>query len=366
MQPSSWKAITVSLSVALLAAFPGRGSAVPRGPDATLPPALTGRVAATAALLADARKTLGDHGCLAIRSAERWQAVRRLLAGLGWKPPAKHPLISGPDFDRHMLILVYKNGDEADQFAVRRFDGRGKPPALEVVMGYVIYKKRPQVVERCNFLVAAVPRLPRLDVTVSTYHPFNGGPYATPAKAMLEWRGVVGTDAGDVADGLRARIAVKAAKVRSGRDILARFTLEYADGAQVKFGQFVGRPGPAWVWDGKYSNGYRNHAFEVRGPDGKVHFLQPKEIRKWDKNVPHPVEVKAGKPYVLPEWFEGRFEKSLKALGLDTARPGMYQITGIYTEAGGPARWNGADSTEHKLWGGTVASNTVTVEVAGR
>ena len=73
--------------------------------------------------------------------------------------------------------------------------------------------------------------------------------------------------------------------------------------------------------------------------------------------------IKPGAAYVLPEWQEGKTHKSLKALGLDTSKPGKYTITGIYSQVAGTAKWNGA---EHTMWGGTIATNTIEVEVAER
>ena len=50
------------------------------------------------------------------------------------------------------------------------------------------------------------------------------------------------------------------------------------------------------------------------------------------------------------------------ALGLDTSVPGNYVITGLYEERGEVQkdRQSGQDVT---LWGGSLASNTITVEV---
>ena len=151
-------------------------------------PTLTGRIAENAKLFITAQKTLGDHGCLTIRSTQRWEAIQRQLTELGWKPPAKHAL-SDVHFDKQMIVLVFKNGDEANEFAVRHFDG-GKTPALDVVMSYVIYKSREQVVNRCNFIAVVVPRVEELAVSVSTFHPTAGGPHTTLDDALLEWRGV--------------------------------------------------------------------------------------------------------------------------------------------------------------------------------
>jgi hypothetical protein len=171
---------------------------------------------------------------------------------------------------------------------------------------------------------------------------------------------VLGTDSGDIVDSLQGRIRAKSNTVKAGEDIPVEFELRFANPAVVKDGRFAREQDSVFVWDGKYSNGYRNHAFLVRTPDGESHLLRPKVIGAWDKNVPHPVEVKEGKPYVLPEWFEGKTFKSLKALGLDTSQPGTYSITGVYQETGSTGK---AFGTECMLWGGEIATNTIVVEV---
>jgi hypothetical protein len=345
--------MSAMIAWSLLALFAPSAEPVPS------PPTFTGHAAATKELLARSRQRLGDHGVLSIRSRERWTAIEVELVALGWQLPERNPFIS-VDFKKEMLVLVYKNGDELDAFSVRSYSA-GEKPRLEVTMSYVIYKKRAEIVERLNFLLARVPTAPELDVTVSTYHPQNGGPYPTPDKALLEWQGVVGSRAGDIANGLRARIEPAAAAVNTGIDLQMKFVLEFAGGPKVKDGHFASQVESVSVWDGKYSNGYRNHAFQVRTPDGKTVLLRPKEILEWDKNAPHPIAIAAGKPYVLPEWSEGHTLKSLAALGLDTSLPGKYTIVGLYEELSRTIERNGA---KHEIWGGTIATNTVTVEVS--
>ena len=320
---------------------------------------LASRFATADAEFVVAQRTLGDYGCRTIRSQARWGEVQSQLAQLGWRRPSGGSALGEIDFDKQMIVMVHKCGDEGDRFAVRRYQD-GDSPSLELVMGYIIYKSRAKVVNGCNFILAVVPLAKRLSVSVSTYHPHNGGPYPTPEKARLEWRGVVGSEAGDIVDGLQGTIEAKSPKGAVGQDIQVKFTLQLAGEALVKDGQCASPREAVCVWDGKYSNGYRNHAFEVRSPDGKVRLLRPAVIDQWDKNAPHPVEIKAGKPYVLPEWYEGAYLKSLEKLGLDTGQAGRYVITGIYMEKGGTAQMIGQGT---KMWGGDIATNTITVEV---
>ena len=128
-------------------------------------------------------------------------------------------------------------------------------------MGYIIYKQRAKVVNGCNFILAVVPQVKRLNVSVSTYHPMNGGPYPTPDKGRLEWRGAVGSDAGDIVDGLQGVIEAASPMPSSGQDIEVKVTLRLAGEAFVNDGRFASTGEAVHVWDGKYSNGYRNHAF---------------------------------------------------------------------------------------------------------
>jgi hypothetical protein len=328
-----------------------------------VPVAVTGQAATTKEHLAAARQTLGDHGCLAIRSAARWKAVETQLVELGWTPPIA-PNLAELDFEKQMLIFVHKIGDDSSTFALHKYVTSGEGPQLIVVMGQALRKAREEVGERCSFVVGVLPRHATLDVTVSTYMPGSGSFYPTPEASRREWNGVLGAESGDVVDSLRGKIAAEKLKITAGEDILVQFTLEHTrNRLMASEGRFEVPLKTVSVWDGKYSNGYRNHAFEVRTPDGKTHLLRPKEILDWDKNSPHPIAIKPGAAYVLPEWQEGTTHKSLAALGLDTSKPGKYQITGIYSQTAGTAKWNGA---EHTMWGGTIATNTIEVEVVER
>jgi hypothetical protein len=238
-----------------------------------------------------------------------------------------------------------------------------KPIELDLLMRFNVYKRRDRVRNACKFFLAAVPAAASAKVTVSTY--YDGDPKAensSPEKARLEWSALLGGSGGDVVDDLQSRIEPDVRQVKVGGDIRLRFTLAHVDPTQVNSGQFGRRFSNVAVWDGKYSNGYRNHGFEVRQPDGTTIFLQPKEILNWDKNIPHLVTIPTNGTYVLPNWVEGETYKSLKALGLAATQIGVYIITGIYSETGDLT----ADGqVEPRLtWGGRIASNTIKVEVA--
>jgi hypothetical protein len=159
---------------------------------------------------------------------------------------------------------------------------------------------------------------------------------------------------------LEGKISAKSSSVKVGEDILISFELQ--NSKQKPTAEFyptkVRDTHSIYVWDGKYSNGYRNYSFEVLTPNGKSYWLQPSKIREWSKNAPHLVEILPEKPYALPEWYEGEIFKSLKKLGLDTTQPGIYRITGIYSEVGND------DPTSHKTaWGGELATAPIEVKV---
>jgi len=309
----------------------------------------------------NAWKSLGRHGCLVIRSRDRWEQVQGKLTGLGWEKPANSPL-QEVDFARDLLLCVFRSGDEADRFSLHRFTERGGQATAEIVMSYIIYKSHVATPAKWNFILVALPQSPSVKVTVAAYHPMNGGPYPTPDKAQLEWAKTFTPSDGDVVDGLSGLIRAGKDTVKAGEDILVEFKLEFDASADLKPWHFALKLDAAYVWDGKYSNGYRNHAFLVETPDGQSLMLRRPEQLAWDKNAPHPVEIAAGKPYVLPEWVEGKGFKSLKALGLDTSKPGLYRITGIYLATAGEAKdWRTGGNVA--LWGGDLATNTLQVTV---
>ena len=324
--------------------------------EAVAPPILAGQLKDS-----EAAKYLGRQGCLVIRSKGRGDEVLKAFARFGWEKPTKSPL-DGLDFTRDLLLCVFRSGDEADKFSLHRFTDQDGKATLDIVMSYIIYKSHAATPPRWNFLLAAIPQSPSVKVTVSTYHPMNGGPYPTPDKAQLEWQKTFTPTDGDVIDGLSGVIRAESDTVKAGGDIPVELKLTFDSSATVKPGRFALKLDSAYVWDGKYSNGYRNHAFLVETPDGQTLFLRRPVQPNWDKNAPHPVEVTTAKPYVLPEWYEGKTFKPLKALGLDTSKPGIYRITGVYTEAAGEAKdWR--TGAQVRLWGGDLATNTLEITV---
>jgi hypothetical protein len=302
------------------------------------------------------RNTLGHHGSLLIRSKARYDQVLGLFAEQGCVAPATLPPI---DFKTDMVALVFDTGDEGNRFINPSASYRDKRIDLALVMTYVIYKKRDVENDTLKFFAVKLPKADMVNVRVITRTESQ-----KPQESRNEYSALLGGEVGEVVDNLAAHIEPAAAQVEAGADIQVKFVIERIETAGAEVGPgggaFARRFDNITVWDGKYSNGYRNHSFLVTDPAGKTAFLRPKVIGNWDKNIPHPEPVLVGKPYVLPAWREGEVYKSLKDLGLDTSAPGDYTITGVYTEAG-------ALSIRHLepqlLWGGNIASNTVTVHV---
>ncbi|HEX8916058.1 MAG TPA: hypothetical protein VF796_27165 [Humisphaera sp.] len=304
---------------------------------------------------------LGHHGAWLIESPARLDALR---ATLGKHKAAVADTLGNVDFAKENLVAVYHYGDEGDRFVLK--DVAAPPQAaapfpnaqldVDFGMSYVIYKQRRGLavgVWQC--FAVPVPKYHSTTVSVFTFHPMNGGQHPDLAAARPEWRWTISPQTGEACSGLAGTIAAQPNPPAD--DVLVKFTLAPATAARlVKDGQFAREPAdPVHVWDGKYSNGYRNHAFEVVTPDGKTHLLRPQVQADWGKNAPHPVEVSAGKPYTLPNWVEGDGHKSLKALGLDLSQKGTYAITGIYQEAYEP------QGKTPEMWGGVLRTNTIKV-----
>jgi len=254
--------------------------------------------------------------------------------------------------------LIYALGTSSNNgLAIAKFDLAANPPELGFTFkwynGPVAGEERPSI----KLIYAVLPATPKVNVTVT-----SSPTHADRDRTVTEFLALLGgKDGGDIVDGLQAAISPKTATVKPGDDILIDFALHLADPGKAKPEQFGTTPTSVFVWDGKYSNGYRNHAFFVTTPNGKTTLLRPKEILQWDKNAPHPVEITANQPYPLPGWVLGDTRKSLKTLGLDTTTPGTYTITGLYEETAQEADNRKGGKTQ--MWGGSITTNTITVEV---
>lgn len=325
---------------------------VPLGRDELKQPqVLTGIITGDAATKAVA--VIGRYGVLFIRSKARLDEFTERVPDL--KIDAK------VDFSRKSVVLIYaliETDNNDNPFSLIKSDLAANPPELSFSFRW---DNRPKLrtFSSIKFIYAIIPATPEVNVTL-TSSPTHGD----PSRTVTELSALLGgKDGGDIVDGLQAAITPKTATVKPGDDILIDFALHLADPGKAKPEQFGTTPTSVFVWDGKYSNGYRNHAFFVTTPDGRTTLLRPRVIDQWDKNAPHPVGITAKEPYHLPNWAEGDTRKSLKALGLDTTTPGTYTITGLYEETGQEADNRKGGKTQ--MWGGSITSNTITVEVMG-
>lgn len=324
------------------------------GATTTEPQVFTGTIKdSTQGAATKSAAVIGRHGVLFIRSDARMGELNKRAPDL--TPDKPLPKI---DFARQSVVLLYALGNSSNNaISLVKSDLAAKPP--EIGFSFRWYNGPTDHLERpsIKFIYAVIPATPEVSVII-TSSPTD----ADRSRTVTELSALFGgKDGGDIVDGLRAAITPKAATIKPGDDILIDFALHRADPGKAKPEHFGTTPKSVFVWDGKYSNGYRNHAFFVTTPDGKTTLLRPKVIDQWDKNAPHPVEITANEPYHLPNWVEGDTLKSLKALGFDTTTPGTYTITGLYEETGKEA--DNPKGGKAQMWGGSITSNTITVEV---
>jgi hypothetical protein len=155
----------------------------------------------------------------------------------------------------------------------------------------------------------------------------------------------------DVADGLQACLEVKQTTIKPGDDITLTMSLRN-----------VGPAGgdPIRVWDNTWSAGYRADFYLVVTPDGQSHILRRVVQEAWNRNSPTPIEIQPGKFWTLGVTTNRVIVKSLKSLGLDTSKPGIYTITGYYEAEGGQAD---VEKKNGLFWGGQIATPPVEVRV---
>jgi hypothetical protein len=327
--------------------------AVPAPANVKQPQVFTGAIGRPSQDAGKVAAVAGRHGVLLIRSEARWDELHKLAPDL--TPGTPLPKL---DFAKQSVVLVYALGNSRNNsLSLDKFNLSANLPELSFLFKWYNGPVAGEELPSIKFIYAVIPATPMVKVAIAS-EPTQ----ADRSRVVTDFAAVVGDkDGGDVVDGLQAAIAPKAATIKPGDDILIDFALHLADPGKAKPEQFGTAPKGVFVWDGKYSNGYRNHAFLVTTPDGKTALLRPKEIDNWRKNAPHPVEITTTGAYHLPNWVEGETLKSVKSLGLDTTAPGPYTITGLYEETGGKTEGGRFDGT--RMWGGSIASNTITVEV---
>ena len=284
---------------------------------------------------------LGRDGVLFIHSAERWDELQKRIPDLF----PDRPLLK-IDFAREAAIFIYAaNRLPLDTLSLVKTDLSADPPLLDFLLAYDSQAHKDSPPLNTKFILFAFPTALSAQVSLS----------AQPAKVArqpekLQFSALLGgKDGGDVVDGLQVSITPKAATLKPGEDILIDVSLHLAELGGATPELFASAPQSVFVWDATFSEGYRNHAFFVTTPDGKTSLLRPKEVHQWPENGTHPVEITAKSPYHL----EG--DKSLKDLGLNTTAPGKYTITALYEETGSEGKT--------KMWCGSLASNTIKVEV---
>lgn len=290
---------------------------------------------------------IGQHGVVFIRSEARLTEISKMAPDL--TPDKPLPKL---DFTKQSVVLIYAMGGSSNNsLTLNKSDLTANPPELGFLFrwynGPVAGEERPSI----KFIFAIIPTTPAVKIIIT-----SEPTHVDRHRIVTEFSAVLG---GHIVDGLQATITPKAAAIKPGEDILIDVALHLADPGAADPEQFGNTAKSIFVWDGKYSNGYRNHAFFVTTPDGKTTLLRPKKIDQWDKNAPHPVQITAGQAYHLPNWAEGDMYKSLKELGLDTTIPGTYTITGLYEETAEEL----ARKVAAHMWGGSIISNTVTVEI---
>lgn len=158
-------------------------------------------------------------------------------------------------------------------------------------------------------------------------------------------------------NGLRGFLKAAQYIVKPGDDILVRFHVELALPAPQD---------PLYVWDTKYSAGYRSWSFVIKTPQGKKVVLRRAVVRSWRKNIPHPVALRRAKPYILVGWgrqhgvdIQKENYFSLKKLGLQTSLKGTYHITGVFQQKN-PTSQAKKGKRRH-FWSGKLRSNTLNV-----
>ena len=310
-----------------------------------------------------ASKVLGHSGFFIARSPQRWAQIREALAGLGWKSPADDAKAvrgySEPPFDERLSKVDFANDIVVGAFVCyANFPFRCHwvhSDAKETEVRFLLSCPTPAVRETVLWVFgfAVVPKAERIKAVVGHFSP----------DGTIEKAGALSTETfdstrGDVVDGLSAAITCNEHKIKAGADILMGFHILLQPLAPYRTGYGVEiRRDSAFVWDAKHAE--QNHIYCVVKPDSSSQMLRNPE-RKLGDSTPFLVEVTAQKPYDI-QTPEGKGLQSLKELGLITDKPGVYRITGVYTENGGTGKL--ADGKTVEVWGGNIASATLEMEV---
>jgi hypothetical protein len=160
-------------------------------------------------------------------------------------------------------------------------------------------------------------------------------------------------NAQELKTGLEARIT----PCHSKKDIFAKFTLVNSSSK------------PIYIWDTKYSKGYRSWTLRVT-TSGKVQEYQRARQQGWIKNIPTIIEITRTKPYIIRGWgmahgfwsAKKNYYFSFQKLGADLKQIDkiVHRIQGRFSQNGGQGTFKGR---KVDLWKGELKTDWAAVEV---
>lgn len=207
------------------------------------PQVLTGTITKDAA--AKIATFIGQHGVLFICSEARLNELSKRAPDLTPDQLPKN------EFTKQAIIVVYALGSSSNNsLSLDKSNLTISPPELGFLFswynGDVAGLERPSI----KFIFAIIPITPAVKITLTSQPT-----HVDRHRIVTELSAILG---GDIVDGLQAAIAPKSAAIKSGEDILIDFALHLADPGAAKPEQFGNTAKGIFVWDGKYSNGYRS------------------------------------------------------------------------------------------------------------
>lgn len=297
-------------------------------------------------------------GVFVVRSQQRFDRLALDCAAPGdlrGRAEQSFMALLRPDFTREMVLIFFTSATAADDLKLVELSGNSQALQAKLSLTSVPATKNPR---KIHVIAVAVP----ISKTVKVSYPVHvesriakaeGGFREVAQDYQRTW--TLDADGGDVIDGLQGVLRldpnIKDKTIAPGTDLTFTYELRVADPQQKE---------SIYVWDNKYSNGYRNDAYVVVKPDGSTQLLQRPEQPGWDKNIPTVMEIKAGQPWTLGGVANDPIVKSLKDFGLDTTQPGTYTLYGLYQEnPGTDPKFPAAGVAVIDLWHGAIATPAV-------